>query len=264
MAGFLAGVALVLAMAVLEIKPIDTRYVDLVRESKFIQFVQSTFGSPKDESGIQDAVSLSTRAPDIESISRTLVVDSALVPAASSEPDTGANEPELSVPTIVDGDAGETEAVDISGTNEVVAVQGAEDDLAIDDSSPESPEEAIVSAVTTGIPGFQLGSTAYYIEENGQALAVEIYRQGNLSIPASVELTTYAGSAESAVDFADFDRHEIRFEVGEASKTVFIPIVADALPESSEAFRIALSNSLGEIMVTERAIATVIIIDDDA
>ncbi len=263
MAGFLAGIALVFAMALLEIKPIDTRYVDLVRESKFIQFVQSTFGSPTDESGIQDAVSLSTPSPDIESISRTLVVDSAVAQAAS-EPDTGANEPELSVPTIVDGDAGATEAVDISGTNERVAVQGAEDDPAIDDSSPELPEEAIVSAATTGMPGFQLGSTAYYIEENGQALAVEIYRQGNLSIPASVELTTYAGSAESAVDFAVFDRHEIRFEVGEASKTVFIPIVADAFPEKSEVFRIALGYSLGEMILTERATAKVIIIDDDA
>ena len=263
MAGFLAGVALVLAMALLDIRPVDTRYVDLVRESRFIQFVQSTLGSRKDEEGIPDAVALPQTSPDIESISNTLLVDSAVAPAAP-EPDTGANEPELSVPTIVDGDAGETEAVDVSGTNELVAVQGAEDDLAIDDSSPELPEEAIVSAATTGIPGFQLGSTVYYIEENGQALAVEIYRQGNLSTPASVELTTYAGSAESALDFADFDRHEIRFAVGEASKTVFIPIVADDLAERSEVFRIALGNSLGEIMLSERSTATVIIIDDDA
>ncbi len=89
------------------------------------------------------------------------------------------------------------------------------------------------------------------------------YRQGNLSIPASVELTTYAGSAESALDFADFDRHEIRFAIGEASKTIFVPIVADALPERSEVFRIVLGNSLGEMILTERAAATVFIIDDD-
>ena len=121
-----------------------------------------------------------------------------------------------------------------------------------------------MTAAATGVPGFQLSSAVYSVEENGQALAVEIYRQGDLAVPASVELTTYGVSAESAVDFGIFERHEIRFAVGEASKTIFVPIVADATPEGSEVFRIALGNTLGEIMLKERAIATVIIIDDDA
>jgi serine/threonine protein kinase len=260
--GFLAGVGLVFAVTLLDIKPVDTRYVDMVRESKFIQFVQSTLGVAKDESGSSEAVTLPATSPEVENISGTLVVDSAEAPAAP-EPDTGANNPESLLPTIADGDAGEIEAVDDSGTNELVAVPGEEIDVAIDDSSPESPEEATVLAATTGAPGFQLGSDFFTIEENGQALAVEIFRQGNLSTPASVELTTYAVSAESALDFADFDRHEIRFAIGEASKTVFIPIVADALPERSEVFRIVLGNSLGEMILTERAAATVFIIDDD-
>ncbi len=194
-------------------------------------------------------------SPGAENVSSALVVDPVVAPAAE-EPDPGSDEPAPSLPV--------PEAVDVGGTNELVAVQGAGDDPAISDSSPELPEEAIMATSTIATPGFQLGSDFYTILENGQALAVEIYRQGDLSIPASVELTTYAGTAESAVDFAEFERHEIRFAIGEASKTIFVPIVADATSEGSEAFRIVLGNSLGEMILTERAAATVFIIDDDS
>jgi hypothetical protein len=253
--GFLAGVGVVFAMTLLDIKPLDTRYVDMVRESKFIQFVQSTLGVSKDETRSREAVTLPATSPEVDSISGTLVVDSA-VASAVPEPDRGANNPDASVPQIADGNVAET--------NELLAVPGEENDVAIDDSSPESPEEAFAAASTIGTPGFQLGSDFFTIEESGQALALEIYRQGDLSIPASVELTTYAGSAEPALDFGAFDRHEILFAIGESSKTVFIPIVADALPERSEVFRITLHNSLGEMILAERAAATVFIIDDDA
>ena len=254
--GFLAGVGLVLAMTLLDIKPVDTRYVDMVRESKFIQFVQSTLGVSRDEEGIRNVVTPPATLPELESIPRNLALDSAVAPVAPPEPDTGADNPDALVPEVADGDVAET--------NELLVVPGEENDVAVDNSSPESPEVVIAAASTIGAPGFQLGSDFYTIQENGQALAVEIYRQGDLSIPASVELTTYAGSAEPAVDFVDFERHEIRFAIGEASKTIFVPIVADATSEGSEAFRIVLGNSLGEMFLTERAAATVFIIDDDS
>ena len=253
-AAFLCGAGLMLAMTLLGIQPIDSRYVDLVRDSEFIQFVQSRLGDRKDETGIQEVVTTSAKSPVAESKSATMAVGAAVTPS-TQESDAGANIPDRSGPALADGDVGET--------NESLAVAVEDNDLAIDASSPELPED-VMTPTATGAPGFQLGSAVYYIEENGQALAVEIYRQGDLSIPASVELTTYPGSAESAVDFGDFERHEIRFAVGETSKTIFVPIVADAIVEGSEVFRIALGNSLGEMMLTELSTATVIIVDDDA
>ncbi|MDH3304969.1 MAG: protein kinase [Gammaproteobacteria bacterium] len=266
-AGFVIGAGLVLAMTLLGIKPIDARYVELARESRFGQFLQSTFGYPKDETGPSEVISSPGTSPGVETLTSALVVESELAPAAQ-EAETGTSESELSLLVPEAADLGESAAVDVGGTdigraNEWIAVQGADDDLSVDVASTESAEEVLPAAATAGVTSFQLGSAVYSIGENGQALPVEIYRQGNLAIPASVELTTYAGSAESAVDFMDFDRYDIRFAVGEASKTVFIPIVADALPERSEAFRIALSNSLGEDMLTEGSTATVVIIDDD-
>jgi len=248
-AAFLCGAGLMLATTMLGIQPIDSRYVDLVRDSEFIQFVQSRLGDRKDETGIQDVVT----PPVAESESATMAVGAAVTPL-TQESDAGANIPDLSVPALADADVGET--------NGSLTVAAEDNGLAIDASSPELPEN-IMTPTATGAPGFQLGSAVYYIEENGQALAVEIYRQGDLSIPASVELTTYPGSAESAVDFGAFERHEIRFAVGETSKTIFVPIVADATVEGSEVFRIALGNSLGELMLTELSTATVIIVDDD-
>lgn len=266
-AGFIVGAGVVLAMTLLGIKPFDARYVELARESRFGQFLQSTLGYPEVETGLPEVVSPPGASPDIESISSTLVAEPELAPATQA-PETSTSEPEQSLPVPEVADLAESAAVDVRGTDvggadELEAVQGADGDVSVDAASTESAEEALPAAAAAEITSFQLGSAVYSIEENGQALPVEIYRQGNLSIPARVELTTYAVSAESAVDFMDFDRHEIWFAVGEASKTVFIPIVADALPERSEAFRIALSNSLGEDILTEGSTATVIIIDDD-
>lgn len=267
-AGFLLGAGLVLGMVLLGIKPVDSRYVDLVRESNFMQFIQATIGYPRNETDIPEVVSSPVTSPEVESMPSSTVIEPEIA-AAARETDTGTNEPAPSLPPPEAVDIGETEAIDVDApdanrVDELVAVQGAEDDLAIDAASTESPEEVLPAAAAAGVTSFQLGSTVYSIEENGRALPVEIYRQGDLADPASVELTTYAGSAESAVDFMEFDHHQIWFSAGEASKTVFIPIVADALPERSEVFRIALSNSLGEDMLTERSTATVIIIDDDA
>ena len=249
-AAFLCGAGAVIAMTLLGIQPIDARYIDLARESGFMQFVRSTLGDPKDETGIRKAV-VPAASADVESVPTNLVADSS-VAASGQESGADANESDASVPAPADGDVGKT--------NGLWAVPVDDNELAIGASSPED----LMTATTAGVPGFQLGSTMYSIEENGQALAVEIYRQGDLSIPASVELTTYSVSAESGVDFADFERHEIRFATGEASKTFFVPIVADATPEGSEVFRIALGNTRGEMILTEGSIATVIILDDDA
>jgi serine/threonine protein kinase len=246
-AAFLCGAGAVIAMTLLGIQPIDARYIDLARESGFMQFVQSAPGDPKDAAGIRKAVTPAT-SPDVDSVPTNLVAE---LPVAASRQVSDANESDTSVPGLADGDVGRTNGLRAAPVDDSELVIGA--------SSPED----VMAATTAGIPGFQLGSAEYSIEENGQALAVEIYRQGNLSIPASVELTTYSVSAESGVDFANFERHEIRFAAGEASKTIFVPIVADATPEGSEVFRIALGNSLGEMILTEGAIATVIILDDD-
>lgn len=254
-AAFLCGAGAVIAMTLLGIQPIDARYVDLVRESRFMQFVQSTLGDPRHGTGISEVVAPAASA-DRETVSAALAVDS-VAPPPAQELHTVVQEPDESAPGIADGDP--------DNTSNLQVVPVDDSDLAIDVSSPDSSElaEDVMTAAAAGLPGFQLSSAVYSVEENVQALAVEIYRQGSLSIPASVELTTYAVSAEASVDFAEFDRHEVLFAAGEASKTIFVPIVSDATPEGSEVFRIALGNTRGEILLTDRAIATVVIVDDD-
>ena len=113
-------------------------------------------------------------------------------------------------------------------------------------------------------PAFRLGAAEYVVQENSVALAVQIDRQGDLSSPANVEWTTYAGSAESQLDYAGFFRSRVEFAAGEASKTIFVPIVSDNDAENNESFRISLSRPADDMILAQPYSATVVIVDDDA
>jgi hypothetical protein len=82
---------------------------------------------------------------------------------------------------------------------------------------------------------------------------------------AMVVWWTSDGTATASDDYADFGRVVEQFRQGEFDRTVFIPIVADALPESSESFYVNLSElseqgaQQGELLQ-----AVVTIIDDDS
>ncbi|MGI9249515.1 MAG: Calx-beta domain-containing protein, partial [Woeseiaceae bacterium] len=112
-------------------------------------------------------------------------------------------------------------------------------------------------------PGFKLDSAEYFVRENATALAVQINRQGDVSTEASVEWTTVADSAEPPLDYVNFNRRRVLFAAGEKTKTVFVPIVADATAERNEYFRVALSRPGEDMILAQPFTATVVIIDDD-
>jgi hypothetical protein len=84
-----------------------------------------------------------------------------------------------------------------------------------------------------------------------------------LSRRASVEWETVADSAEPQLDYVDFNRRLVQFAAGEATRTIFIPIVSDTTAESDESFQVALSRPGGDMILAEPFTATVTIIDDD-
>jgi serine/threonine protein kinase len=158
-----------------------------------------------------------------------------------------------------------------TAVNERAALQTTDDPLSapIDDvdsmadPSPILPDETVPPALGASAPGFQLESTEYFIPENGAALAVQISRQGDLSRRASVEWATVGDSAEPQLDYVGFDRRLVQFAAGEATQTIFIPIVSDTAAESDESFQVALSRPAGDMILAEPFTATVTIIDDD-
>lgn len=159
-----------------------------------------------------------------------------------------------------------------TAVNEKAALQATDDQLSVpiddvdsmdDPSLPIVSDEKVPLAPGVSTPGFQLESTEYFIKENSAALAVQISRQGDLSRRASVEWETVADSAEPQLDYVDFNRRLVQFAAGEATQTIFIPIVSDTTAESDERFQVALSRPAGDMILAEPFTATVTIIDDD-
>jgi len=182
------------------------------------------------------------------------------VPDTRSTVDIGASDTSTALPT-----ANPEETPDIVldiGVSGSIASDLMQSDSALTlapgtDSDPATTEPTVI------LNGFQLDSAEYVVRENAAALAVQIYRQGDLADPANVEWTTFADSAEPQSDYVSFFRRAVQFAAGEQSKTIFIPIVSDNSPESAENFRIALSRPGNDMVLAEPFTATVTIIDDD-
>ena len=179
-------------------------------------------------------------SPDVEGGPGTAIPDSATPP-----------------PTAVNG-----EAV-LQATGDQLSPTIDDVDSMDDPSLPILSDEEVPATLGASTPGFQLASTEYFIPENGAALAVQISRQGDLSSQASVEWATVADSAEPQLDYVGFDRRLVQFAAGEATQTIFIPIVSDTAAESDESFQVALSRPAGDMILAEPFTATVTIIDDD-
>ncbi len=125
-------------------------------------------------------------------------------------------------------------------------------------------DEPAESAAAGVAPGFRFDAAEYVVAERAAALAVQINRQGDSSSAASVDWMIIPASAQPEQDYIGSGLNRAFFAAGEASKTLFIPIVSDATPEPAESFRIALSRPDGNRILAHPFTATVIIIDDDS
>lgn len=123
------------------------------------------------------------------------------------------------------------------------------------------PPPATAAAATPSALGF--GRPEVVATEGQSVVPIEI-RRGNAAGQMTVVWWTSDGSATAPDDYADFGRVVETFQDGERSRTVFIPITADSLPESTESFDVNMGeltpsgNQRGELRT-----ATVTIIDDD-
>lgn len=237
--GLLIGAGIMAGMAVLGV---PSQYFDRARESTPVETLRSMLGAQQGETLIQAAPALK------ESLDETTEDSLAIVEASPPQPN----------------DEAEALQTDVVESGPVIA---------LDDEKPLDAQPAAITAVENSVPannaalpapGFRLGAAEYVVQENAIALAVQIDRQGDLSSATNVQWTTYAGSAESQLDYAGFFRSVVEFAAGEASKTIFVPIVSDNDPERNESFRISLSRPAGDMVLAQPYSATVVIIDDDA
>lgn len=278
--GFLLGSALVSVLAILAMQQYPSGYIDLARESEPVLTVQASL-----DNRIDALVAANVPAPTAS----LPIVDASSMPIEDDVANTDAES--LPAP-IADELVADTPVTEVSAQAlaEVAVPDSVESFLEPADGlnlaaarDPDDPflipidgQDATVASVLPGFSvdnqsampiahaaGFQLDSGEYVIRESGTALAVEIRRHGDLSTRTSVEWTTFPGSAEPQLDYAASYRRQAYFAAGEASKTIFIPIVADATAERHETFQVGLSRPGQDMILAAPFTATVTIIDDD-
>ncbi|MEK6282886.1 MAG: SBBP repeat-containing protein [Acidobacteriota bacterium] len=117
----------------------------------------------------------------------------------------------------------------------------------------------------------QLSASNYAVGEGGGRAQIVVIRANSLAA-ATVDYVTndnaglnecnlFNGVASSRCDYA-ISIGTLRFAAGEASKTIFIPIVDDSYAEGNEAFNITLSNPTGTTLSSPTT-ATITIQDNE-
>ncbi len=245
------------------LRGVFTEYVDSARQSSLLQSLQSRMLGWIDntDASASNATSVATvntqQTPQAEALQAGPPALSQ-VDGADSGPTTDAIETEpVATDAIVIFDAGDASVPgDIAPPGNTSASATASAVAAV-------PEEIAATPTAEVSPGFALDASTYVVREGAPALAVTINRQGDASGEASVEWVIVPLSAQPQQDYVGADRNRALFAAGEKSKTLFIPIVADAVAEWDEEFRIALSRPDGNRILADPFTATVTIVDDD-
>ena len=107
----------------------------------------------------------------------------------------------------------------------------------------------------------QFDSAKYYAREEAEFVQIGVAR-GESDSAATVDFTTSDGTAKAGLDYAGVT-NTIQFGAGERIKRINVPILNDPLKESSETFRITLSNPTGGAVLGSQRTATVTIADND-
>jgi len=257
--GILLGAGLVLGTTQLDPSLIPSSLIDLVRPQEPVPVTSTPVDTRAGESSTLQPIVVPEETLDPEpdlAMPQTTVSESPLGGAAVPEATlTGALESESTLTETVVREPVLSESVPVPSES---VLPDAEVTLTLSTDS-----DAIIAAPAAILNGFRLDSAEYVVREDAAALTVQISRQGDLSSPANVEWTTFAGSADPQSDYASYFRRAVRFSAGEESKSIFIPIVSDNTAEAAENFRIALSRPGNDMVLAEPFTATVTIVDDD-
>ncbi len=140
--------------------------------------------------------------------------------------------------------------------------------LAGDMASPGAVEPAPAATLPApSAPGASAGPTSFAfqqqfatVREGDVAARITIRRSGDLLGAASVSWWTAEGTARADTDYADLGARIERFESGEASRTVYVPLTNDAVREPSKSFRVLLGRGEGTDIAAEMRVD---IVDDD-
>ena len=105
--------------------------------------------------------------------------------------------------------------------------------------APASTERSERPIASTSSAAFRFTQPVVTIRENQVAAAVVIERSA-ASAPATIVWWTGDNTAVADEDYADLGQRTERFAADERSRSVFVPLVVDSVPERTESFYVYL------------------------
>lgn len=127
-----------------------------------------------------------------------------------------------------------------------------------------APRTATIKIVDDDSPStVSFSQPTYSVNESAGTASVTVQRTGNIAKPATINYATSNGGAIAGSDYTAVSG-TLSFASGETSKTIFIPIINDTEPESSETVNLALSNPGKWTILGSQSTATLTIVDNDS
>lgn len=106
-------------------------------------------------------------------------------------------------------------------------------------------------------------SARYQVNEDAGYLLVSLRRRGDLNSNAFVTIKAFTGTAEKGVDFNPGPSHQVHFAAGVSENTWKVHIVNDEHYETTENFRVELSEPVSTVLdEPSRTIVTIVDQDD--
>jgi hypothetical protein len=128
------------------------------------------------------------------------------------------------------------------------------------EAAPVEEAPAPAPAVAAGPTRFLFQQGVVTVREGDVAARITIRRSGDLSGSATVSWWTAQGTARADADYADLGARIERFEPGEASRTIYVPLTNDSVREPPKNFRVLLGRGEGGEAASETRVD---LIDDD-
>lgn len=109
----------------------------------------------------------------------------------------------------------------------------------------------------------RFNASQYAFDESDGAATVIVQRGDPIDQSATIDFNTTAGTATPGVDYSSASG-TLTFAVGEATKSIQVPILDDGMVEGDETFNVTLSNPSVSATLASPSSAVVVISDNDA
>ncbi len=143
-----------------------------------------------------------------------------------------------------------------------IAPENADTDTAVVAESAPAPA-VVAPAATPGPTRFSFNQPLTTVRENEVAARIVIRRSGDTRGAAAVAWWTGNGTAIADDDYADLGARVERFEPGEQSRTVYVPLTNDSIAESTKSFDVYLGRGEAAQDGPPLSSMRVDIVDDD-